>query len=58
MSKKLPLFTTPAAFDPPDSLEPVAIAFLISAASFSSECDLPPLVVEDIMTWRATKARR
>jgi len=41
---------TPAAFDPPDSLEPVAIAFLISAASVSSECDLPPLVVEDIMT--------
>lgn len=38
-----------AAFDLPKSLEPVAMAFLISAASFSSECDLPPFVVKDIM---------
>jgi len=49
---------TPAAFDPPDSLEPVAIAFLISAASVSSECDLPTFVVEDIVTWRAMRVRR
>jgi len=46
---------TPAAFDPPDSLEPVAIAFLISAASVSSECDLPAFVVEDIVTWRVRR---